>query len=73
MPFVSAAQRGACYAQQSRDLKAGRTPRWDCHAFAHGIHKKSKKRRGNGLHKRKVYVGPRGGKYVMFRGRKVYV
>lgn len=71
MPFVSQAQRAACYAQQSRDLKAGRTPRWRCHDYEHGIHKKRGK--GGGKMKRKVHVGPRGGKYVMFQGRKVYV
>lgn len=72
MPFVSQAQRAACYAQQSRDLKAGRTPRWRCHDYEHHNSKKRKKR-GNGKVKREVHVGPRGGKYVMFQGRKVYV
>lgn len=75
MPFVSQAQRAACYAQQSRDLKAGHTPQWKCHEFEHGIHsKKSRKStRGRRYQKRKVFTGPRGGKYVLFQGRKVYV
>lgn len=30
MPFVNQAQRKACYAQQSRDKKAGKKPSWDC-------------------------------------------
>lgn len=33
MPFVSQAQRAACYAQASRDRKAGRTPKWDCKKY----------------------------------------
>ncbi len=79
MPFVSQAQRAACYAQQSRDLKAGRVPKWKCHEFEHGIHsKKTRKslrssRKTSRTKKRKVHVGPRGGRYVMFKGRKVYV
>lgn len=71
MPFVSQAQRAACYAQQSRDLAAGRTPQWRCHDYEHGIHKKRKGK--GGKTKRKVYTGPRGGKYVMFQRRKVYI
>jgi len=30
MPFVSQAQRGACYAQANRDKKSGKKPAWDC-------------------------------------------
>lgn len=35
MPFKNEAQRRACWAQYNRDLKAGRTPAWDCHTWAH--------------------------------------
>jgi hypothetical protein len=74
MPFVSQAQRAACYAQQSRDLKAGRIPKWKCHEFEHGIHsKKRNPRRQHKAKKRKVHIGPRGGRYVMFKRRKVYI
>lgn len=30
MPFTSQAQWRACYAQQRRDLQAGRVPEWLC-------------------------------------------
>ena len=50
MPFVNPAQRAACYAQQRRDLKAGRVPKWKCHEYAHG-EKKVKRLRGGGKRK----------------------
>jgi len=30
MPFVSQAQRRACWAKYNKDIKEGRTPAWDC-------------------------------------------
>ena len=30
MPFVSNAQRRACWAKYNKDVKAGRKPAWDC-------------------------------------------
>jgi hypothetical protein len=30
MPFVSEAQRKKCYVLYNRDIKAGRTPKWNC-------------------------------------------
>ena len=45
MPFVNEAQRRACYAQASRDLKSGlKKPRWNCKAYAGHQKKKNKKR-----------------------------
>ena len=38
MPFVNDRQRRACYAQEARDKKAGRTPKWNCSEY--GKHKK---------------------------------
>ena len=64
MPFVNDAQRKACYAQASRDKKAGKTPKWDCKKFA------KVKVAGR---KRKIHKGPRGGKYVVVNGAKRYI
>lgn len=50
MPFVSQAQRAACYAQASRDRKAGRTPKWNCKKYE----KHSKKSRSTGSKKQKI-------------------
>jgi hypothetical protein len=33
MPFASEAQRKKCYALYNKDIKAGRTPKWDCNAW----------------------------------------
>lgn len=30
MPFLSESQRRLCYAMYNKDIKAGRSPRWDC-------------------------------------------
>lgn len=57
MPFVSEAQRRACYAKND--------PRWDC--------KKWEKETKKSLPKRKVYTGVRGGKYVIIKGVKRYI
>jgi len=35
MPFQSKSQMRACYAQMSRDKKAGRKSKWNCHKWAH--------------------------------------
>lgn len=33
MPFKNKAQMRACFAQRSRDLKAGRRPKWNCYKW----------------------------------------
>ena len=69
MPFVSEAQRRACYAQQSNALKAGKKPAWDCSKYA----KEEKKKKSSNKKKSKVFVGPRGGKYIIKNNKKVYI
>lgn len=92
MPFVSQAQQAACYAQERRDLKAGHTPKWDCHDYAKKSTKKKKKTKTTKTKRRivplseikrrvkgrergsgKVRKGPRGGRYVIHQGHKVYI
>lgn len=89
MPFKNKAQVRACFAQYHRDIKAGRVPSWDCYKWLEETsgtlkEKRSKtrsKRRSKGRNylspkrspKRKVHTGPRGGKYVIVKGRKIYV
>jgi hypothetical protein len=87
MPFKSLAQRRACWAQYHRDIKAGRKPSWDCHEWEHVTEKGTKlperirspkKKSYTRLspkkdRKRQIHIGPRGGKYMMVKGRKVYV
>lgn len=86
MPFKNKAQVRACFAQYSRDIKAGRVPSWDCYKWMKETKSpirsagRVSKRRSNRKRlspkkspRRRVYVGPRGGRYVIVDGHKVYV
>ena len=81
MPFVSESQRRACYAQMRRDLKAGREPRWKCSEYGskskrsrkRSTKRRSMKRKRSKEINKKVYTGPRGGKYVIYDGKKIYI
>lgn len=53
MPFVSQAQRAACYAQAARDRKAGRTPKWNCKKYEKHRSKGTRSKRNK---KRKSYT-----------------
>ena len=68
MPFQSEAQRRACWAQYTRDKKAGRKPSWDCREFERA----TKYHVING-EKHIVHTGSRGGKYVIVNGNKRYI
>lgn len=50
----------ACYAKKD--------PRWDCHTAYHETRRPYTK-----WPDRKVYTGPRGGQYVLYGKRKVYL
>jgi len=65
MPFVSSKQRKLCFAKMSSDKKAGRKITWDCHKFANEVKV--------GGRTRKIYKGPRGGKYYILNGVKKYI
>lgn len=53
MPFVNEAQRRACYAQASRDLRSGlKKPRWNCKIYEGHQKSKNKKRSRKGSRKR---------------------
>jgi hypothetical protein len=67
MPFQSKAQIRACYAQKSRAEKEGRVATWDCKKWY--AETKSPKK----LNQRKIYTGPRGGKYFIKDGKKNYI
>lgn len=69
MPFTSQAQRAACFAQYRRDIQAGIKPRWNCYSY--GKDKKTRTRKNGRLGR--IRRGPRGGRYRMVRGRKVYI
>ncbi len=93
MPCKSKAQSRACFAQQRRDLAAGRIPRWNCQEWSDKTNyqslpnKKSRSRKSRSRksrrsythlspskdRKRKIHVGPRGGKYKIVHGHKVYI
>jgi hypothetical protein len=80
MPFVNDAQKRACFAQYSRDIKAGRIPAWDCYKWAEETKRSRSKSRSRKSKlsprkspKRKIHTGPRGGKYVIIKGHKIYV
>jgi hypothetical protein len=84
MPFVSLAQARACYARRADLAKQGKKSRWDCDKWAKETDWAKLKREAKSKSKAKakskstsrtpkVHVGPRGGRYIMVKGRKVYV
>ncbi len=64
MPFVSEAQRRRCYVNMKRDLSIGITPKWDCVKYD--------KRVDQPKNEYEVFVGPRGGRYIIVDNKKVY-
>lgn len=64
MPFVNSAQRRACLYREQNDLSQGEYPKWDCV-------KMGKVSYAGRL--RTVYITERGAKYVIVKGKKVYV
>lgn len=64
MPFVNSAQRRACYYKKQDDISKGRDVQWDCDEFAKIYY---------AGRFRKVYITERGARYVMVKGKKVYV
>lgn len=60
MPIKSKAQLRACYAKKRQDKKSS----WDC--------KKSLKTPYADLPEYVEHTGPRGGKYIIKNGRKIY-
>ncbi len=82
MPFKSKSQRQLCYAKYSQDKKAGKTPSWDCPKWdkeTSNIEALPWRKSSNGAIPRqltpqsKVYVGPKGGKYILKGKRKIYL
>ena len=86
MPFKNQQQVKACFAQYKRDIKANRIPVWDCYKWLDespknikGSRMRSRSRSYKRLspvkykRERKVYIGPRGGKYVIVKGHKIYI
>jgi hypothetical protein len=86
MPYKGK-QYQACASNRSRILKAGYEPAWDCEGDKgkRSPKKRGRKRKKSikkkiggrtvyvsGKRKGKVYRGPRGGRYVIRGGKKVY-
>lgn len=75
MPFVSEKQRRYCYFLAGQARKQGKEPSWDCEAYGKGEDRSPRRsspspRRSPG---KKIFTGPRGGRYTISDGRKVYV
>lgn len=64
MPFVNSAQARACAYKAQNDIAHGRPIRWNCREMA-------KIRYAGRL--RKIYIGKRGGHYVLVNRKKVYI
>jgi hypothetical protein len=64
MPFVSSAQRRACFYKRKQAQDRGETPEWDCDEFAK-IYISGRYRR--------IHKTLRGAKYVIVNGQKRYV
>jgi hypothetical protein len=77
MPFVSEAQRRKCYVIQRQMNEKGLVSKWDCKEFGKKspvkkVARKSSKKRVIRV-KEQVFIGARGGKYVIRNNKKVYV
>lgn len=83
MPFVSEAQRRKCYVMQRQMNEKGLVSNWDCKKFGQEkspqISPRVKRRvkttpkKVGSKGKEKVFVGKRGGKYIVRKNRKVYL
>lgn len=71
MPFVSKAQSRLCYSLRERAVKEGKKPLWNCEEWSSKTDYKHLPERKNS--KDKIYTGPRGGKYYLKGGRKIYI
>ena len=79
MPWKSKSQRRLCYAK--------RDPRWDCEEWdietrkvgikienlPERVSKSSSSPKEKTYEGKKVYVGPKGGRYIRKNGKKVYI
>lgn len=61
MPFQSKSQMRKCFALQNEGNKT-----WNCHKSYEGTKYKE-------LPERKIFTGPKGGKYVLINGIKKYI
>ena len=70
MPFKSKSQLRACFSKAAEMKKQGKEPKWNCHKWYHEgvVPFKSLPE-----YKEKVYIGPRGGMYVLRNSRKFYI
>jgi hypothetical protein len=87
MPFVSEAQRRKCYVLQRQMNEKGLVSNWDCKKFGEesrrsgtrsaARRKSSKKalspKKQRNLNGEQTFQGPRGGKYVLRKNKKVYL
>lgn len=74
MPFKSKAQLRACYAKKAQLQKIGVESTWDCSKWYHeGKVPFSKLPEYKNQANDSVFIGPRGGKFMIRNGRRVYV
>lgn len=59
MPFVSDNQRKFCWTKYNRDVREGKTPKWNCSEWEHSTRriKRSNKQRSKSINKK--YRSPR--------------
>lgn len=79
MPFVSKSQMRVCYTRRPKgwdcDKWLEETPRPDCLPEKKGLKSKKEcsKKPPPDSDSEKIYVGPRGGRYRMIKGVKIYL
>ena len=81
MPFVSKSQERACWARYRQRVLSGQKIDWDCYEWGrHTDHSriperiyKKKSSKNSKKKKTKIYVGKRGGKYIIKSGNKIYL
>ena len=72
MPFKNKAQEQACFAQRRKDIINGKKPGWDCYKWL-AEEAKHRKLVKEGKLRNEIHIGPKGGKYKIYMGRKIYL
>lgn len=68
MPFVSKSQSRYCWWLEKNGNKKGKS--WNCSKWAHETNWKELPEKRLSI---KILIGPRGGRYKMKNGRKIYI
>jgi hypothetical protein len=72
MPFQSQSQLRACYARKAQLEKLGKVSSWNCSKWYAERTKPFKELPNYKYEDNTIYIGPRGGHYIVVKSKKVY-